>query len=666
MHMKENIGSYLLMKKRVILSIALVLLLSVFLPTISAEAFTNTRKMPKDPKAPSIPHLISLANTAEGRVDIEFTPAETDCDGYEIEYSTSINYSNRVHVKTIESQGTDGNKTIAIERLSKDKVFYVRMRAFRIDYKGNRTYGGYSKTLIVRIVLGLPDIEPEPASAEVVSTKIVNGNIQMEVSIPERVRSYDDEYYLVKVHPQSDSIQAVLTSVDKDSEFTFVQPISSGSSLVMSRLAIAIKDDESNYMIISKPTFIDNPEAIAPNQNAYPHPQSKKGRQGMYDTGAGDKHYFHNFYLESIIASSGSYDTAFNYNGKTFYFYRPTRLIDYDSDIVRANRDGGTVTMQIMLRWSSNAQNLITPSGRTPGYNYYAMNVEEDSAREQLEAAFMYLAQYWGQPNRHVDNWILGNEVNTFLNTTGRWYWAGNVSRDTFMANYSETFRILYYAVKSNYANGRVFICTDHTWTDRDRDWGTKGFMTAFNSAIKSKNQNIVWNLANHAYTAVLTNSDFWNDGNVRIYSVAHSLSASFVSPYNLEVLTNFVSSNFGSETRIILSEVGFSSSGGDNPTLNGGRQAGPDIQALATAWLFYKGQFTGNIDAVIFHTGDEGMPGKNFSLYGKPAWNVYLYMDTPSYGSYTNGYLGIVGASSWESIVPGFNAATLASMPNR
>lgn len=654
------------MKKKLLLTLAIMAVVALVMPKISSFAFTSTRKMPKDPKAPSTPHLISAANTAEGLVELVFNPAKSDCDGYEIEYSSSIDFSNRVHVKTIESQGVEGSVTANIERLAKDRTYCFRIRAFRIDYKGTRTYGGYSTALIVRVLLGLPDIEPEPDSAEIVSTKIESGNINMEVFIPERVRSYDDEYYLVRLHPLNNSIQSVLTSVDKDSEFTFVQPVSAGSSLLMSKLAVAIKEDESNYMVISNPTFVDNPEALAPNKNAYPTPLSKKGRQGMYDTAAGDKHFFHNFYLESIIASAGSHDAAFNYNGKTFYFYNPNRLINYDNDIVRANKDGGTVTMQIMLRWSANAQNLITPTGRTPGYNYYAMNVEEDSAREQLEAAFMYLAQYWGQPGRHVDNWILGNEVNTFLNTTGRWYWAGNISRDAFMSNYSETFRILYYAVKSNYASGRVFICTDHTWNDRDRDWGTMGFMNAFNAAIKSKNSNIVWNLANHAYTAVLTNSDFWNDGNVRIYSVAHSTGASFVSPYNLEVLTNYVRNNFGDETRIILSEVGFSSTGGDNPTLNGGRQAGPDIQALATAWLFYKGQFTSNIDSVIYHTGDEGMPGKNFSLIGKPAWNVYLHMDTPSYNSYTAGYLPIVGASSWESIVPGFNAATLASMPNR
>ncbi|MBP1590515.1 MAG: hypothetical protein ILP22_00550 [Oscillospiraceae bacterium] len=117
----------------------------------------------------------------------------------------------------------------------------------------------------------------------------------------------------------------------------------------------------------------------------------------------------------------------------------------------------------------------------------------------------------------------------------------------------------------------------------------------------------------------------------------------------------------------IILSEVGFSSTGGANPTLNGGRQSGPAVQAAATAYLYYKAHFTPNIDACIYHTGDEGEAGKNFAIEYNESWNVYKYMDTPQYASYVNGYLGIInGASSWESIIPGFSAASLQNMPNR
>lgn len=649
------------MKKKLLL-FTLLTIGSALLIKSKAEAFFQYSNMPSDPKPPSKVVLNKVENTDLGLVEIDATLAVTGAEGYEIEYSTDETFESRVHIKTFSE--TD---KFELQRMSKDKTYSIRIRGFRSNYKGERVYGVYSNVMTVEVLLGLPDVDPEPNSAEILSVTLSSGgNIAVEASIPERVRSDDDSYYLVELHPQSDAVTGVICEADKDSELTLNTNIKSNCGyLLMSKMAIAVKEDDG-YIVISSPAYIDNPEAIAGNQSAYPTPLSKKGRQGTYETSAGDKHYFHNFYLESIIASSGSYDTAYSYNGRTYYFYKPTRLIDYDSDIVRANKDGGTVTMQIMLRYSSNAAHLITPTGRTPGYNYYAMNVEEDGAREQLTAAFMYLADYWSQPGRHVDNWILGNEVNTFLNTTGRWYWAGNISRDAYMANYSETFRLLYYAVKSHYANARVFICTDHTWNDRDRDWGTMGFMNAFHKAIKGKNEHIVWNLANHAYTAVLTNSDFWNDGKVRIYSVAHSTSASFVSPYNLEVLTNYVRSNFGTETRIILSEVGFSSTGGTNPTLNGGRQAGPDVQAVATAWLFYKGQFTDNIDAVIFHAGDEGEPGKNFSLHGKPAWDVYLYMDTPSYYEHTAGFLPIVGASSWESIVSGFNAATLQRMPNR
>ncbi len=646
-------------KSKVLLFITMVLALSC-VPKHFCCADRQYGDMPSDPKAPGVPSVMSTANTSEGLVELYFTPAKGGADGYEVEYCTDEAFGSRIHTKTITA-----GIGVFIQKLSKDKTYFFRMRGFRSNYKGDRVYGEYSNVMSTTVLLGLPDIDPEPGCAEIMSVTLSSGgNINFAVSVPERVRSTDDDYYLVKVHPHSNTVLSALTSVPKDSEFSFDYPVSSGGSdLIMSKFAVAVKDEEE-FILISDPHYIDNPEAIAPNQNAYPTPLSKKGRQGIYDTGAGDKHYFHNFYLDSIIASSGSYDTAYTYNGKTYYFYRPTRVIDYNPDIMAANKDGGTVTMQIMLRWNGASNHLITPTGRTPGYQYYALNVEEDAAREQLEAAFMYLAEYWSQPNRHVDNWILGNEVNTYLNSIG-WYWAGRISRSEYIENYAETFRLLYYAVKSHYANGRVFICTDHTWNDRDNDWGSMGFMTTFNSTIKAKNENIVWNLANHTYTAVLTNSDFWNDGAVRIYSVAHSTSASFVSPYNMEVMTNYVRNNFPG-TRIILSEVGFSSTGGPNPTLNGGRQAGPDVQAVATAWLFYKGQFTDNIDAVIFHTGDEGEPGKNFSLYGKPAWNVYLYMDTPSYATYTNPYLPVCGASSWESIVPGFNSGTLQRMPSR
>ncbi len=609
---------------------------------------------------PEAPRIAALSNYLKGVLGVGFEPVEVSAKGYEIQYANDPSFSDRVRnldIKTV-------NVTTMINNKIGGRTYYVRARAFATDSTGERVYSEYSPAKAIFLANGADELEPAPDSGTINSAAISGGSVVVSASIPERILAYDDLYYVVKIDPSTGSVIGPLCSCEKDDEVTMSFGVSGN---LMAEFALAVKDGENSYYVMSKPTFIDNPEALASYTAPYPTPASKKGRQGTYDPGIGDKHYFHNLYLDEIIGTAGAHDVAYNYNGKTYYFNRPTHHINYDADIMTANKNGGTVTMQIMIRWNGNSNDLITPTGRTPGYNYYAFNVEEPAAREKLEAAFMFLAEYWSKSNRHVDNWILGNEVNTFLNTTGRWYWAGNISRDAFMTNYSQTFRILYYAVKSNSANSRVFTCTDHTWNDRDRDWGTKGFIAALDSYLKNLNPNIRWNLANHAYTAVLTNADPWNDGNVRIYSVAHSTGASFVSPYNLEVLTNYCASNFGSGCRMILSEVGFSSTNGTNPTLNGGRQAGADVQAAATAYLFYKAQFTGNIDACIFHTGDEGEPGKNFGILGKPAGDVYRYMDTPSYADHCNGYLGLInGATSWEQIIPGFNSGTLMNMPSR
>lgn len=609
---------------------------------------------------PITPEIDRISNPASGFLFVYFKPIESNAAGYEIEYAYSSDFTKKLKIKDT----CYINGAVVLKRIRAEETCSIRARSYFIDSTGEKYYSPYSASQDFVVINGTVEMEPTPNSAVINSVTIEGGSVIVKAFVEDRIASYDDAYHLVKLDPVYGTVISSLATIEKDDEITVSYPVSGN---LMSQVALAVKESEDSYYVISPGRFIDNPQALASYTAAYPTPASKKGRQGAYDTGMGDKHTFHNVYLEQLVGSPSSYDVAYNYNGKTYYFYTPTHHIDYNSLIKAANSNGGTVTMQLMIRWSSQASDLICPTGRTPGYNYYAFNMEEAAGREKVEALFMFLAEYWSKSGLHVDNWILGNEVNTFLNTTGRWYWAGNISRDAFMTNYSNTFRSLYYAVKSHNANARVFTCTDHTWNDRDRDWGTKGFITSLNSYLKNMNPNIQWNLANHAYTAVLTNADPWNDGAVRIYSVAHSNSASFVSPYNLEVLTNYVASNFGSNCRIILSEVGFSYTGGTNPTLNGGRQSGADVQAAATAYLFYKAQFTSNIDACIFHTGDEGEAGKNFRIEGMPAGTVYTYMDTPSYADYTNGYLGLIGgATSWESIIPGFNGAVLRSMPSR
>jgi hypothetical protein len=220
---------------------------------------------------------------------------------------------------------------------------------------------------------------------------------------------------------------------------------------------------------------------------------------------------------------------------------------------------------------------------------------------------------------------------------------------------------MLYYAVKSNNKNARVYICTNNTWNDRSGDWGVKNFTASFQNAIKAENANIQWNLAFHCYSAVLTNADFWNDGNL----ATNSQSTPYVSPKNLEIMTSYMKKKFGKSVRIILSEQGFSASGGTTRD-NIGRQSGEDVQAAATAWLYYKAQFNSMIDAVIFNGHDHGGAGLQFGFTGRKAESVYKYMDTPQYAAYTQECLTTIKSTSWASSVKNFSDKKLQKMPNR
>lgn len=596
---------------------------------------------------------VKAVHSAKGKINVSFRSA-TGAAGYEITSATNKKFTQNKNTKDI------GKKTACtFTNLPAGTTYYYKVRAYTTDSTGQKHYGKYSSIVSRRVTKGVQEYTAKSNSGRLQKVAVQKGNtLLVQARVPKRLKSSDGFYYLVKVDPNNGKILKQIAKTDKTVTVRFSLPLrdENGNNHIQGKFGVAVKKGKK-YMLITSTSYINNPEASASYTAAFPKPASKKGRQGMYNSDLGDKNYFTNFNLNTIIGTKSYHDVAYKYNGKTYYFINPNF-----GNISAVNRDGGTVTVQIMLQYSSNAKDLILKSGRTPGANYYAFNTETKAAREKLEAAFCFIAEYASRENYHVDNWIIGNEVNTYANMNAKWYYAGNISRNKFIKNYASTFRILYYAVKSNNKNGRVYICCDHTWINRENDWGTKLFTKAFHDEIKSQNKNIKWNLAYHAYSAVLTNADFWNDGNL----APNNTNADFVSPKNLEILTNYIKNTFGSDVRIILSEQGFSCSGGVGSPYNSGRQTGEDVQAAAVAWLYYKAQFNNMIDAVIFSSGDHGGAGYQFDFIGRQAEDVYKYMDTPQYAAHTNKYLKTIGKASWKKAVNGFNAKKLKQMPSR
>lgn len=598
-------------------------------------------------------------HSAQGKIKVTFNGV-SGAQGYEITYATNKKFTKNKFTRDIGKK-----KSYTLSNLPTGKTYYFKVRAYAIDSTGEKCYGKYSSVVSRKVKKGVKEYTAKKNSGKLQKVMVKNTNdLYVQAKVSKRLKSSDGFFYLVKVDPNTGKVLKQIAKTDKTTTVKFTLPLKDekGNNHTQGKFGVAVKKGKK-YMLISSTSYINNPEAAASYTAPFPKPASKKGRQGLYDSSMGDKNYFLNFSINRIIATKSSHQVAYKYNGKTYYFNYPNF-----GNLQAVNEDGGTVTVQVMMQWSENSKDLILKSGRyapVPGREsstYYAFNTDSKAAREKLEAAFHFIAEYASKEDYHVDNWILGNEVNTYQNPNAKWYYAGNLSRDNFIKNYASTYRMLYYAVKSNNKNGRVYICCDHTWINREQDWGTKYFTSAFHKEIKKQNKNIKWNLAYHAYSAVLTNADFWNDGSL----APNHENADFVSPNNLTILTDYVKKNFGSDVRIILSEQGFSCSGGVGSPYNVGRQTGEGVQAAAVAYLFYKAQFNDMIDAVIFSSGDHGGAGYQFDFKGRQAEDTYRYMDTPKYAAYTNMHLSTIKQSSWKKAVPGFSDKKLKKMPKR
>lgn len=484
------------------------------------------------------------------------------------------------------------------------------------------------------------------SAAKNLKVVVKNGNLCVTATVKKKVKSKDTKYYLVTVDPDTGKFEKAIMSVKKTKNVSFTTPIrgAKGVNLIHGKYAIAVKNG-SKYTLISKAQFVANPEDAAVYTAPFPTIRSKKGLQGTNSTQMAGGQCFMNCVINTSIASNEQLGgTKYVYNGKTYWFNDL-----WGGAISEANRKGLVTTCQFMMTWPGTDRYghllLNAKNGGAP-MRYYAINASNKKSRQLLEAYFCFLAERYSKESCHLDNWVIGNEVNIYP----MWFYAGNTGHGKFMENYANLFRIVYYSVKGYNKNARVYICTDHTWTDRCGDWGAKSFMSAFNKEIKKQNKKIQWNLAYHAYPAILTSAATWNDR-----FTTNSENSEFVTPKNLHILTSYVKKNYGTSCRIILTEQGFTANSGSN------------VQAAAIAYTFYKAQFDDMIDAVIFRAeyDDPGevAQGLSFGLIAsngkkRPAYNVYKYMDTPQYEKYTNAYLSTIGVSSWKEVAPNFDAS--------
>ncbi|MFA9378870.1 MAG: DUF5722 domain-containing protein [Lachnotalea sp.] len=618
------------------------------------------------------PQIKSLKNSKKSQLKVSIKSVK-NIDGYEVSYST---YKNAKKNATI----TNSKKAYLIAKnLIQGKKYYVRIRTYCIDSTGSPIYSKYSKIKKTTIKKGLSESKATSTSATIKSCKIsADNNVHVTVKLKDIIKSKDNYYYLFQLPSFKNHISKNATPLDSALKGTSLKfdtslNLNTSDSLLYSKFVVAVKV-KSGYKIISKAKYITNPQKIADYTYSFPKAETKKGLQinaGMLTdvNDLGVKNSAFNIPLNLIIAAPGenNYHSGidYEYNGKTYWF-RKSMVAAYDSLFRQLEEQDIVVTAIILLGWRDDLAYLITPAGREEGHNYYNFNTSDNIARQQLEATFSFLATRYASNdgNGKVVNWIIGNEINS----CDSWNYAGTHSLSKYTQLYADSFRLAYTAITSVYSNAKLYVSLDQCWnTSNLTNFSGKEFLDKFASTLKTYG-NIKWNLAYHAYPSPLTNPRFWKNENGLSQN---NVNSPVISIYNINVLTNYIKKTYGSGTRIILSEQGFTSA----------QPYGEKVQAAAMAYSYYLAEFNSMIDAFILsrHVDNvvETTDGLNLGLWTtapgqieeayqkKYAWKVYKYMDTPKSTTVTKFALKIIGTSSWKKIIPKYKSKKFKSMPN-
>lgn len=506
------------------------------------------------------------------------------------------------------------------------------------------------------------EISPSAKAASLDYLKGTKANtITVSATVSNYVKSSDGYYYLVYVDSNSGKVKKTVGKVKKPEKakgkITFKLNISGHPEYAQGKFAIGIKKSKSAYSVISPKSYVSNPEKLSTNTAAYFVPGTKKGIQAtdineLTDTKS--KTVFFNLYISDLMRKDSGVET-YKYNGKTYHF---NGLYGYVYLVQQCNAKGIQVTAQISIDRNASTQSFITGNSPYAETAYYGWNTDNSTTRQTMEAMFAYLGEKFGKNNCYISNWILGNEVNS----ASGYYYVGNVSFSKFISMYSEAFRCLYNAVKSSRGSSKVFICLDNCWNQKNAFticYSARSTLESFAAKISDMQKDVNWNLAYHAYNQPLSDSQFWSGANASMFT-SDANTTTFITMRNVQTLTDYVKNRFGSNTRIILSEQGFSSTYG-----------GQANQAAAIALAYYKAACNPMIDAFIIrsykdeaHEVAQGlaMGLKDANGKKKTAYNVFKNMDNSNSLKYTEKVLkSQVG--NWKSLVPGYSTGKISSM---
>ena len=511
--------------------------------------------------------------------------------------------------------------------------------------------------------------ESNTANFATIESCVINsetGKIDVTMSAPGLAISDDGYYYLFeeKTYQTALSGEEYIVEDQKDVDLTFSVNLNYNtvSSRLFSKFVIAVRKD-GEFVAISEPKYITNPEAIARYNPSFIATNSKKGLlvdpeklAGSELEDLGVKHAIYNIPLSRIIGqtSNEAYPTVYySYNGKN-YSFNGQIIAEYDYVFSSLSRKGITTTAVILNDMSYNTMELIHPLARSGGRApYYAFNAAEAGGVEYIAAVASFLAsRYSGSGNGTIMNWVIGNEINA----RSEWNYIQYMDTESYVDEYAKAFRVFYNAIKSINGNARVYISIDQQWGKSlysNSGYAAKDIVDEFNRNIK-RGGNIDWDMAQHPYNYPLTSPKAWSTAGKAGTYILESETTPVISIRNIHVLTDYLQkaeflTDSGQVRHVILSEMGYTSS------------QGQDLQAASFVYAYKVIEANRYIDSMLFSRETDATEEVNQGLAlgintlgggHKSIYNAYKYVDTAESSTYTDFALKIIGISSWSEII--------------
>ena len=487
------------------------------------------------------------------------------------------------------------------------------------------------------------------------------GEVAVTASAQEVLESDDKYYYLFALQVYDEGLiggQTYLRRERKGEKVEFETEFHKENGLFRKYVVAVVRNGE--YVAVSRPHYITNPEELAVFVSNGERPEGKKGllidpekllSAELEELGV--KHAAYNIPVSRILGHDGEdvYEAVhYTYHGQD-YVFNGRAMSEYDLVFRTLTQRGIEVTAILLNDAAQDYPWLVHPLARSGigGSPYYAFNAGDGQGVECLAAVGSFLAaRYSGVMNGRgvVSNWVIGNEVNA----RKEWNYMEYVGLEAYVEEYARAFRMFYNAIQNVNGSSRIYISLDQQW-DRNisgnRNYDTKDILDEFNRQVKREG-NIDWGLALHPYNVPLTTPYIWKQSKY----VKHSLDTPMVTMANIDVVTDYLEreeflTQDGEVRSVSLSELGYTSSMGET------------VQAAALVYAYKKAAANEHIDAILFSRQTDAVEeiaqglalGVNHADGSrKYAYNVYKYMDTEeeSYYSFAKEMIGI---SDWTEL---------------